>query len=216
MVKNSATSLPRSKAAPATRKATVTRSLSSSPVARLTSTFSAISGVPPVGSQRLSEGAASRLARERANRGAGSRAPSSYAPAMPIEAPDPTVLHPVEGQRRVVFLKPLVRAPQHRSRRVQLLRRSRRPDWLRARRSAVRVRAGAADHRPLLRDRVGRALPHAGRQPRRPRAVDVPVRHLRGAVGEQTMDLVMAAPAAATRSSATTCGSATRRSCCPA
>jgi virginiamycin A acetyltransferase len=30
---------------------------------------------------------------------------------MPIEAPDPTVLHPVEGQRRVVFLKPLVRHP---------------------------------------------------------------------------------------------------------
>jgi virginiamycin A acetyltransferase len=30
---------------------------------------------------------------------------------MPIEAPDPMVLHPVAGQQRVVFLKPLVRHP---------------------------------------------------------------------------------------------------------
>jgi virginiamycin A acetyltransferase len=32
-------------------------------------------------------------------------------PGMAIEAPDPMVLHPVAGQRRVVFLKPLVRHP---------------------------------------------------------------------------------------------------------
>jgi virginiamycin A acetyltransferase len=30
---------------------------------------------------------------------------------MPRDAPDPTVLHPVHGQKRVVFLKPLVRHP---------------------------------------------------------------------------------------------------------
>src|SRR4051812_23419890 len=32
-------------------------------------------------------------------------------PQMPLPAPDPTVLHPVEGQQRVVFLRPLVRSP---------------------------------------------------------------------------------------------------------
>ena len=30
---------------------------------------------------------------------------------MATGAPDPTVLHPVAGQQRVVFLKPLVRHP---------------------------------------------------------------------------------------------------------
>ena len=30
---------------------------------------------------------------------------------MQSEAPDPTILHPVAGQKRVVFLKPLVRHP---------------------------------------------------------------------------------------------------------
>ena len=32
-------------------------------------------------------------------------------PGMAIEAPDPMVLHPAAGQRRVVYLKPLVRHP---------------------------------------------------------------------------------------------------------
>ena len=30
---------------------------------------------------------------------------------MPLPAPDPTVLHPIAGQQRVVFLRPLVRSP---------------------------------------------------------------------------------------------------------
>jgi virginiamycin A acetyltransferase len=30
---------------------------------------------------------------------------------MPLAAPDPRVLHPIAGQRRVVFLRPLVRSP---------------------------------------------------------------------------------------------------------
>src|SRR5919199_5399561 len=30
---------------------------------------------------------------------------------MPLPAPDPTVLHPIEGQRRVVFVRPLVQSP---------------------------------------------------------------------------------------------------------
>jgi virginiamycin A acetyltransferase len=30
---------------------------------------------------------------------------------MPLPAPDPTTLHPIAGQRRVVFLRPLVRSP---------------------------------------------------------------------------------------------------------
>ena len=29
---------------------------------------------------------------------------------MPLSAPDPTVVHPLDGQRRVVFLRPLVRS----------------------------------------------------------------------------------------------------------
>src|SRR3954469_9120017 len=30
---------------------------------------------------------------------------------LPLPAPDPTVLHPIPGQRRVVFLRPLVQSP---------------------------------------------------------------------------------------------------------
>src|SRR3954451_21017569 len=30
---------------------------------------------------------------------------------MPLPGPDPTVLHPIAGQRRVVFLRPLVKSP---------------------------------------------------------------------------------------------------------
>jgi virginiamycin A acetyltransferase len=31
---------------------------------------------------------------------------------VPLRAPDPTVLHPIAGQQRVVFLRPLVRSPR--------------------------------------------------------------------------------------------------------
>jgi hypothetical protein len=40
----------------------------------------------------------------------GCRRGSIQAGGMPLPAPDPTVLHPIAGQRRVVFLRPLVQS----------------------------------------------------------------------------------------------------------
>src|SRR6184192_3669365 len=103
---------------------------------------------------------------------------------MAIDAHDPMVLHPVAGQQRVVFLKPLVRHPNVEVGEYTYYDDP--DDPLAFEREAVLYAYGPERliHRPLLRDRVRRALPPARREPRRPRAVDVPVRRdLRRAVG---------------------------------
>jgi hypothetical protein len=70
LVRNIPTSRPRSNAAPPTRNATRTRSLSSRPVARLTSTFSAIfvslQSIVPTGGRASRRGSAPKIGPPRA------------------------------------------------------------------------------------------------------------------------------------------------------
>ena len=110
-------------------------------------------------------------------------------------APDPKVLHPVSGQQRVVFLKPLVTDP---SIEVGDFTYYDDPDDALAfeqRGGAVRLRSRAAHHRALLRDR---RRPSASSCPAPTTPTSARRRFPFGIFGEPwaepTMDLVMGAP----------------------
>ena len=134
---------------------------------------------------------------------------------MPSEPPDPTILHPVAGQKRVVFLKPLVRHPN-----VEIGEYTYYDsfdDPLAFERDAVLYAFGPErliiGRFCAIASRVRFLMPGANHADRGPSTFPFGIF---GEAWERTMDIVMWRPAAAIRSSATTSGSATRRWSCRA
>ena len=136
-----------------------------------------------------------------------------------MDGPNPSIKHPMPMHTRVGFLKPLIDGREHRDRRFHLLRHPRRAGPLRRgmRAAPLSVHRRQADHRQVLRDRRGRALHHERRQPCHVGLFDLSVQHLRPWLGEGLRPgRPGRASCAATRWSATMCGSAWRRSSCRA